>query len=414
VVAVACTGTEGTITVELATAPDSTILDGAQALRVTVTNPATTTTVQRTGDGFALDLDLPAEGPGRALVIEALDASGATLAAGHAPVFPITAITARVVVYMAPPLSLARAPLQLPTPRSDVGIAGLSFGAAIVGGLAGGAPSADLAVYNAYDHTILAGMPLPAARRAPCVVGTARNDVYIFGGEGVAGPTGTLWAFSTATPPNGAYSQLADVVALARTCSNTQAVETSTDQFAIAGTPVVAIAGNVAAARTDLTSLPPIGASLVASDGTVVALFSDGTTLTRIRNNTVETAPIATPFAPLAAVANPADRSIVFVATSGFVRVDPLTLAVAAPIPTQISREGFAIAATERHVLVHGGTVAGVATPTADVYAADTLLHLATIPGTVSEVVGTRAIALPNQQILVVGGEIELFTPPAP
>lgn len=410
----ACDGTEGTITVELATAPDSTILDGALALRVTLTNPTTTTTIQRANGGFALDVELPAEGPPRALVIEGLDAGGATLAVGQSPVFPITAINARVVVYMAPPLSLARSPLSLVTPRTDVGITELSYGAAIVGGLAGGALSTDLAVYNAYDHTILAGLALPAARRAPCVASTASNDLYIFGGEGATGPTGTLWTFATATPPNGAYQQAAEQPALARTCASTQPVETAEDQFVIAGTPVVAIAGSVAAARTDLATLPPHGASIVASDGTFVALFTDGTTLTRIRNNAIETRALATPFTPLGAVANPADRSILFVATEGFVRVDPITLAAATPIPTRITREAFAIAATERHVLVHGGTVGGVADPTADAYAADTLLHLATIPITVSQVVGARAIGLPNQQILVVGGEIELFTPPAP
>ena len=62
----ACSGTTGTVTVTLATAPDSHVLDGVQTLRLTIVptggGPHQVIEATRTNGGFNLALDLEASG----------------------------------------------------------------------------------------------------------------------------------------------------------------------------------------------------------------------------------------------------------------------------------------------------------------------------------------------------------------
>ena len=82
-----------------------------------------------------------------------------------------------------------------------------------------------------------------------------------------------------------------------------------------------------------------------------------------------------------------------------------------------------AIAATARYIVVAGGSDgSGAVSATADILDGTTLALVATIPMVVGRT-GASAVALPNEQVLVVGGLdatgapsdlIELFTPDAP
>jgi len=56
----ACSGATGTVTVELATAPDSRVLDGVTRLRVTLTTPRKVVEAARSGSGFDLSLEVDA------------------------------------------------------------------------------------------------------------------------------------------------------------------------------------------------------------------------------------------------------------------------------------------------------------------------------------------------------------------
>ncbi|MEO7733856.1 MAG: hypothetical protein ABIY55_23025, partial [Kofleriaceae bacterium] len=145
----ACSGTTGTVTLELATAPGSHVLDAVDRLRVTLAGQVIEAT--RTASGFDLALELDATGAAGALVVEGFDAAGTLVACGQSPRFPISAIDAHVVVYVAAPRSIAVAPAALTAARSDVSASALAFGAVIAGGRdAAGVPSTSIAVYNAY------------------------------------------------------------------------------------------------------------------------------------------------------------------------------------------------------------------------------------------------------------------------
>ncbi|HEX7840361.1 MAG TPA: hypothetical protein VF469_22940, partial [Kofleriaceae bacterium] len=101
----ACTGTTGTIALDLATAPDSHLLDTVQRLRVTITDPHQVVEATRTASGFDLALEVDATATSGGLIVEGFDASGALIACGQSPRFPVAAINAHVVVYMAAPRS---------------------------------------------------------------------------------------------------------------------------------------------------------------------------------------------------------------------------------------------------------------------------------------------------------------------
>ena len=64
------------------------------------------------------------------------------MACGQSPPFPVAAINAHIVVYVASPLSVALAPVGLGAARSEVSGTGLDYGVVLAGGRdAAGAPS---------------------------------------------------------------------------------------------------------------------------------------------------------------------------------------------------------------------------------------------------------------------------------
>jgi hypothetical protein len=417
----ACTGTVGTVKLDLATAPGSSVLDAVQKLRLTITNPHQVIEAERTGTGFDLALDLEASGVAGALIVEGFDAGGALVACGQSPRFPVAAIDARIVVYMAPPRSIALAPVALRAPRSEITGTVLDYGVVLAGGRdSGGAPSTAIAIYNAYDHTLVEGLPLPAPR-AGVALGTGTSGaVYLFGGSGPDGnPTGTLWRFDTTVAPSGAYTTITDQAGLAR--ANQLMVPTGSERYLITGTPALELELGTLAARTDIAALPAMGAAVVPADGIPAAIFV-GAQILLFRQGAFDI--LAGSGGSTATAATLPDGKVIVIGggdppSRDALVIDAATGAVTAiPNAIEIARSRPSVAATSRHLVIAGGTdLAGAPVATAEVLDARTLASIATLP--IRARTGTFAVALPTEQILLAGGtpaggEIELFTPDPP
>lgn len=402
----------GTIQLGITTAPSSPVMDAVAQLRLTFLVGATTArplaTIDRTDRGFDLSLDLDATGEAGTLVVEGFDAAGALVATGASPPFPISAIDARIAIYMAPPMSVALAPVALAPARAKSSATALGYGAAIAGGVdAAGAPVTAIQVYNAFDHSLVSGLPLPAARTAALAALASNNGVYLFGGTDAAGAaTGTLWHFDTTVAPSGRFTELGDFPQFAR--SGGTAIALGDGRFLLPGAPALQLQGNMLA---EPAGIPPLasGASVTAGGAAVAILVETTGALHRLRGTTVEPlgasrkGAVATPIAAgkvalLGGEATPADAFIVD-AASGEGTAIPGALAAA--------YTSIAAAATPRFVVVAGATSS---TETGiDVLDATTLerRYTTAIPDAIS-----AAIALPNEQVLLVGSALHLFTPP--
>lgn len=418
--AAGCAGETGVITVELATAPGSTLLDNVRTLRLVITNPQTVVMAERSADGFDLALDLPATGDVAAIVVDGMDASGAVIATGASPRFAFGAITGRVVVYMAAPDSVGVAPVALEPARTEVGIGALPYGAIFAGGsVAGGAPSDAVQIYNAFDHSLGSGMPLPSPR-AGLAVGVGSFGVYLFGGRDTANTaTATLWRFDTTMAPAGAYFEYGDKAGFAR--ADQRLVPLGDEHFLVTGTPASELLGldGSMIVNDDVASLPGASASLTATDGTSVAMFVGPEGVVRCRRSGCE--PLELPGRTDGElVALPGGKVAIVCGTTTALRVDAASGA-ADPfdgVPT-VAKTGCAAAATSRHLVIAGGTGPAGVEGVVEIYDAATLAPVATralaVPRT-----GSRAIALPNGQVLIFGGTdavgapistLELFTP---
>jgi hypothetical protein len=418
----ACSGATGTVTVELATAPDSRVLDGVTRLRVTLTTPRMVVEAARSGSGFDLSLEVDASSDNGAIIVEGLDAGGAVIAYGQTPEFTVGAITARVVVYMAAPRSIALSPRSLSDALTEVSSASLGFGAVITGGRTGaGALATGLAIYNAYDHSLVDGLPLPEARSGLAVATNAFGAVYLFGGIGPSGAaSGTLWRFDTNAGPRGGYVTVSNNADVAR--SREAMVSVGSDRFLITGAPALMLERGTLSQRTDVGALPPVAAPLTLPDGQAAALFAgDPLLLFRAGEFTSLAASSATD-AALAAL--PDGRGLVIGGLDPEPQHDALLVdgetgqitVVAGVLAT--ARSSPSVAATRRYVIVAGGTDAdGAPVATAEVLDARTLAPIVTLPVVARS--GAFAIALSNDQVLIGGGspasaQLELFTPEPP
>ncbi|MGE5180539.1 MAG: hypothetical protein ACM31C_00685 [Acidobacteriota bacterium] len=409
----ACNGTSGTLAVSLATAPGSTVLDSADTLELILTNPHRVTTAHRGSGGFSIELDLPATNTTSSLIVDAFDASGALVATGASPAFPLGAIDAKVVIYMAAPDSIAAAPIALAPARSDVGTGTLAYGALFAGGRdASGAASDAVAIYNTYDHSLVAGMALPAAR-AGLVVGIGANDIaYLFGGSDASGAaTDTLWRFDTNIAPNGAYVDYGDKAGFAR--ADQLALPLGSDTFLVTGAPPAELSGldGSLAPRSELAALPAAGATVLGTDGTVTTILAGAAGIVRFRTDMFDTLAAADQTGA-AVTALPGGRVLVACGAGGGVVVDAATGGMQPVAIPMTPRTGCALAATSRHLLVVGGA-------TAELYDATSLAYSMTIP-LVAARTSARAVPLPNDQILIASGvdasgapvdTLELFTP---
>ncbi|HEU4729678.1 MAG TPA: kelch repeat-containing protein [Kofleriaceae bacterium] len=416
----ACSGTTGTVQLELATAPGSHVLDAVETLRLTLTNPRQTVEATRGPGGFDLALDLEAGGTASALIVEGLDAAGGVVAYGQSPLFPVAAINAHIVVYVAPPNSVALAPIGLGSPRSEVSGTALDYGAVLAGGRdPDGNPSTSIGIYNAYDHTFIEGIPMPEAR-AGVALGTGNaGQVYLFGGTGPSGaPTGTLWRFNTTQAPNGGFTVLDTRDALAR--SGQLLIELVPELYVVTGAPPLELRLGSLTQLTGMPSLPPAGSSSVASDGAPAAIFTDSA-LVRYHAGSFEVLPgggridgaVATlPGGDIIVLGggSPLSRDALVIDAGGAVTTMPGVLATGRVRPS--------VAVTGRHIVVVGGTdETGATIASAEVIDAGTLAPVATVP--VLPRTGAFAIALPTDQVLIAGGtparsDIELFTPGPP
>jgi len=406
-------GDVGTIDLELTAAPGSMLLDGVARLRVTLTAPRQVVEAPRTGDGFAIALEVDATGALGSLIVEGFDDTGGLVAAGQSPPFAVAAIDAHVVVYMAAPMSVGPAPVALAPARANVSATAISYGAVLAGGRdAAGAPSDAIALYNAYDHTLASGKPMPAPRDGVALATTRSGFVYLFGGRDAAGtPQGALWLFDTNFAPSGAYTELGERASLAR--ADQIAVPFGPERFLVTGAPAFELASASVTERPDVPALAATGATqLLASGELVGVLVAESGELLRADTGTFAALPgLTRPGAAVAALG----RERVFAVIGGGtpdeandVHVVDVATGTTTTATDRLAspRVGASVAVTARHVVIVGGGA-----PTAEILDATTLEPVA-----VHDTGAHTAIALPNDQVLLVGdgGVLELFTPSPP
>jgi len=430
-----CTGDVGTFGVTLITAPGSTVMDDVTRLRVSLTDPPTVVEAERQDGGFVVELDVSAGGGTGYVLVEGFSADDQRLAFGRSGPLPIAAYDADLAIYMAAPMSIAEAPVSLQPPRSQMGVSSLAYGTVLIGGRDGdGAPVADVAIYNVYDHDLQVGLDMPEALAAPAVMSGSLGRVFVFGGEDGSGdPSSHLRIFDTNAVPAGAWGSGTSDAALARVGAT--AAPLGSDAFLVTGDPLVRIDGLVNRAVAFPAAPPLVGTAttvllddipntLVAGDGAGVT----GATVFAINAFTgLETAPAeisrtghgaaalpdgdivivggATPSGPQAAAVRYLSRQRDFTVVDG-VLVTP--------------RVDAGVAATASYLVVAGGRDASdQVLGDAEIIDADTLAPVTTLPLLVPRT-GATATALPDGQVLIAGGTdadgnpiatLELFTP---
>ncbi len=419
----ACGEDEGLISVSLTSAPGSTLLESVQSLRLVITNPRRELTAERQGGGFQIAVDLEASGVSTALFVDGFDAAGNLIASGASPRFALGGVDGHVAVYMGAPNSVGAAPTALDPPRSALASAPLPYGAIFAGGtLASGTPTDAVAVYNSYDHTLLAGRPLPAPRSG-AALGVGTLGVYIFGGRDETGAlSSSLLRFDPSVAPAGTYFDYGTRPDFART--GQQLVPLGNDRFLLTGTPgAILLGGDGSLAAVDgLATLPAAGVTVIANDGLLTSIFAGEAGITRCRGVTCAT--LALPGRAGAVVVGlPAGKVGVVCGPGDMLRIDAATGTAEsfAAIPAT-PRSDCAAAVTSRHLLIAGGTTAAGLSTEAEVYDAATLTLVATTPLAVPRT-GAHAIALENDQVLIGSGldvlgqpiaTLELFTPENP
>jgi len=307
------------------------------------------------------------------------------------------------------------------------------------GGLdASGAASDLLDVYNSYDHSLTPGLAMPAPRRAPAmaVAGTA---VYLFGGRDATGTgtdTLTLWRFDTNVAPAGQYIDLTQTWPMEFARSGQLAAQTDAGHFAISGTPALELdaAAGTLVAYPGTPALPPIGVTVTAPDQITTAVFAGtgagSTGVIQLRGEqAIEVAGQTPRTGHAIAVIN--DGKVVIVGGGDGATLSPDLIVIAPgatptvdpdthPDPLITPRSDPAVAASHELLLVAGGTAMdGSLVATAELFDTVNLRRVTTLPLLVPRTRAT-AIALPNHQIMIVGGvdaagapidTIELFTP---
>jgi len=388
-----------------------------------LTNPVQEITAARDSGMFSIAIDVEANGAQRSVIIDGLDAAGTVIATGASPEFAIYPIDSRLAIYMAAPNTIAAAPVELASSLDQVGIAPLSYGAMFAGGRdRNGSPSDAISIYNVYDHALTPGAAMPEPRSGVAVGGSSGRYMYLFGGRDAAGEiTANLWRFDAQVAPSGAVT---DFPTSQFPRSQQAMVPISGDRVLITGAPALELSttANRVAPRGDAPTLPANAAAITGRDGVAVAVFASADALTRFRNDMFDTLDVPMANRSGAAVIGLPDGKVAIVCGDGdAIRLDPVTgVSEAFSIPTA-RRTGCAVAATQRHLVIAGGTTisTGAVATTAEVYDATTLNLIATTPLVVPRT-GAQATALPNDQIIISSGldergapsaVLELFTP---
>jgi hypothetical protein len=430
----ACQGDVGTIQVTLVTAPGSTVLDQVTRARLTLDNPLTVVESERGADGsLTLDIDVVAEGTAGTLTLEGFDAGGTLVAYGTTAPLPVAAFEGVVKLYVAPPMSIAEAAVELGSARSDMAQALLTFGVVWAGGRdAAGSPTDDMVIYNVYDHDFQIGLELPESRAEMTAMPGSAGKIFLFGGvDSADNDTGTAWMFDTNVAPAGQYSTLVTDAGLNRSGASAAAIDI--DTFMITGDPLVVLDGITNRVRTLSGPALEGTATTVTVNGipnTLIAGLGSGASGATlfVGNQFIElVAPSEASRTGHAAVTL-ADGDILIIGggtLSGLqasaVRYDPeereLTVI---PDVLETPRSDAAVAATTDYIIVAGGSDAsGVPVANAEILDATTLSRVATLPLLVART-GARAAPLANGQVIIAGGRdvndaptatIELFTP---
>ena len=420
----ACNASTGTLTLELVAAPGSEVIANIDRLRLTLTSPAVTFEASRTATGLDLVFEIEAVQTDGVLVVEGFAADGARFVVGSSPPFPLAGSEGRVAIYVAPPYSIERAPADLLPPRSQVAGVSLIYGAALAGGLdAAGAPSASMAIYNIYDHTIGYGEDLPVRRASVTLAANDTAGVYVLGGtDDTTTATATLYRFQSNIAPRGVYADLGVHPGLES--AGQRAIKLGFDTFFVTGPQPALITASTIEALPALPNIPPMATpATTVADVPIAAFLRDGAIGTFAADRTV--GEIALPSTETGrAIVHGAPGTVVVV---GGATRDAIVVTLATGATTtraevlSVARRSPTIAATSRHILVANGLDEnGDVIPSADILDAATLERLATQP--LAPRSGAVALAMPNDQILIAGGDrpgeapdglVELFTPPA-
>ncbi|MEZ4399568.1 MAG: hypothetical protein R3B06_06100 [Kofleriaceae bacterium] len=440
--AAGCGGVTGTFSLELVTAPGSTVLAEVARGRLTLSQPPTVVEATRGADGqLHFELDVAADGPAGRLTFEGFDAGDRRIAIGRSPALPVAAVDADVAIYVSGPDQFAAAPVTLDPPRTAVGAAAYPFGVLIAGGLEAGDVASDrVAIYNAYTHRWQAGVGLPTPRVAPSVGGTSSGYAYVFGGRDAAGAdTGTFWRYDTTVAPAGAVQVIDDQPGLARSGAPLALVRT--EAFIVGGGASPVVLDGLTRTATAAATLPPLAGAATsvvvpAADGTdaLYAVYAGAGTGT---GGVVTIGPGGVtdePGVPAAALrvghglAPTADGRVVVVggASGGVPLASGLVISPATHLVTELPallatpRTDAAIALAGGVLVVAGGIDAGGAVlADAELFDATTLAPRGVVPLVMARA-GAVARPLDTGQVLLVGGvdaggqpvgTVELFTP---
>jgi hypothetical protein len=433
----ACGGATGTYVLELKTAPGSTILDSVTRARLTLSVPYRQVEATRDTDGkFHLSIDVPANGPTGQITFEGFDDTGAVVAWGRSGNLPIAAYDGDVAIYVAPPTSLAAAPVTLDPPRTEIGFTRFNFGVLLVGGAdATGAPVDKVEVYNVYGHDLLPGADAPGARAGASVAAGVTGYAYVFGGRGPSGNTGTFWRFDTTVGDTGDWRSIDEQPLLSRAGAAVAPVRT--EGFIVVGDPPVLMDGLTLVAEGITTSPPMAGTatSVVLNESVFTVVAGEGTGTTGLATisaeGIVEHAGVPSALRTGHGAVGTLDSEVIVlggavagVPTSTAIRARPSAdTFVEVPNLLATGRTGAAIAGNGSYAIVAGGRDEnGALVTTAEVIDLAGPSRVATIPMVVPRT-GAIAASLASGQIVVLGGTddagapigtIEIFTPPAP
>jgi hypothetical protein len=425
----ACGGQEGTIGITIVGAPNSDVLPQIQRIEATLLNPLRTFEGTRGSDNqLNLSIELRADGSSGDLVVEGFDSDDALIAVGRVGPLPLSAINEDIAVYMAAPMSLAEAPVQLDPPRSHLGTTIAVGGVLFVGGIGPEGPIADFDGYSTFLHATRSFLDMPSPVSDPAVISGSSGSVYILGGNDAAGlPRAESYAYD----PKGFYQSL--VVSDESARAGVGMTVVGTDLFVASGNPGLLVDGFSGTARPLLN-----GEGL---DGPPITLFSDTNLQVLFAGSGVDDGGaiyedgqirrVGTPDELLLrdrhrGIALPTNEalyvggSIAGVATTTAVLFKPLTGSFQTIELLATPRNNPAIAITGRHLLVVGGE-ADDGQPVGDVeiFDATTLDPIAVVPLQVPRK-NTSAQPLRNGQVLIAGGQdasgaptgvLELFTP---
>jgi hypothetical protein len=296
----ACGGVTGTLSVSIVDGVnESFVATSVDTFRLTLTNPKQAVDIKRGSDNkFDASFDVDTTNTNGSFFVQGLDAAGNVIAVGQSPPIPIAAIDAKVVIFVAAPHSIdVVRNVAVPVRPGSTAFA-LPYGGVVAGGIlppdANGIFHAPLEVYNAYDTSVSEGAEVPDPREGMAVAVNQSGVVWLFGGDDLHTSFSKLYRFDPTQPSNGTYTSMDEDSSFART--GAIARPNGIDKFVISAgtsgtttTPLSLTATDgTLASFVDFPStvvVPPNGASVVASDQVVTAIFEDESNVIRFHGD---------------------------------------------------------------------------------------------------------------------------------